>query len=92
MVMGRVASAKPGATRREFEPLTLRQREEDAMSTRDDAIVDRDQLAAALVTDLVKRGNTCRAELPISHIDATGALSLWKVTVERVKELKFGAG
>ncbi len=58
------------------------------MSTVDQEMVDRDRLATELVEHL-RSSDTTRAEIPITHVDATGALSLWKVTVERVGKLDF---
>jgi hypothetical protein len=62
------------------------------MSKVDEELVDRDRLAAQLVEHLFRMGGAVRAELPVSHVDAEGGLSLWKVTVERVEKLDFGAG
>jgi hypothetical protein len=62
------------------------------MSEMDAALVDRDRLAEELVERLFRMGGVARTELPISHVDADGGLSLWKVTVERVEQLEFGAG
>ncbi len=62
------------------------------MSTRDKGLLDRDRLATELVEHLVQDGGAERAVLPISRVDAAGRLSLWKVTVERVPKLDFGAG
>jgi len=53
------------------------------MSTVDREMVDRDRLATELVKHLRSR-ETTRAETPITHVDAAGALSLWRVTVTRV--------
>lgn len=41
------------------------------------------RLATELVKHLRSR-ETTRAETPITHVDAAGALSLWRVTVTRV--------
>jgi glycerol-3-phosphate dehydrogenase len=58
----------------------------------DEELVDRERLVAELVEHLFRMGGAVRTELPVSHLDAEGGLSLWKVTVERVKKLDFGAG
>jgi hypothetical protein len=62
------------------------------MQTREQDLATRDRLATALVTHLIQEDGGGRADLPISHVDAAGQLSLWKVTVERVARLEFEAG
>jgi hypothetical protein len=62
------------------------------MSTLEKGLLDRDRLATELVEHLIQDGGAERAVLPIPHVDAAGKLSLWKVTVERVAKLDFGAG
>lgn len=62
------------------------------MSEMDEELLDRDRLAEELVERLFRMGGAARTELPISHVDADGGLSLWMVTVERVEQLEFGAG
>ncbi len=62
------------------------------MQTREQELATRDRLATALVAHLIQEGDGERADLPISYVDATGRLSLWKVTVERVARLEFEAG
>ncbi len=62
------------------------------MSTLDKELLDCDRLATELVETLIQDGGVERTVLPISHVDAAGRLSLWKVTVKRVPKLDFGAG
>ena len=62
------------------------------MSRVDEELVDGDRLAADLVEHLCRMGGAVRTELPVSHVDAAGRHSLWKVTVQRVAKLDFGAG
>jgi len=62
------------------------------MSEMDEELLDCDRLAEELVEHLFRMDGATRTELPIPHVDADGALSLWKVTVERVEKLDFRAG
>ena len=59
------------------------------MSTVDEELADRDKLASEIVEHLIRTGSAIKTELPLSHVDAAGALTLWKVTVERVGKLEF---
>ncbi len=59
------------------------------MSKVDEELIDRDRLAEKLVEHLIRAGSPAKTELPLSHVDSAGALTLWKVTVERVGRLDF---
>ncbi len=52
-------------------------------------LAERDHLVEALVEHLFRMGGVARAEIPVSHVDADGVLSLWKVTIERVGKLEI---
>ncbi len=60
------------------------------MSDLDEELANGVRVAEALVAHLFRIGGAGRVEIPISHVDADGALSLWKVIVERVGRLDFG--
>ncbi len=61
------------------------------MSPVDEGLEERDRLATELVLHLIQDAGGGRTEIPVSHVDATGGLPLWKVTVERVGKLDFEA-
>ena len=59
------------------------------MSATDQETAERNRLAEQLVDQLIPLGAAARAEIPVTHVDTAGTLSLWKVTVERVRRLDF---
>jgi hypothetical protein len=58
------------------------------MATMDRTMTDRDQLATALV-QRVRNEGVPRIDVPVSLMEPTGRVSLWKVTIERVGKLEF---